>query len=328
MSTQTIEGAHVLKVMIFGGLGFVGSHLSDLLAQEDCSLVLVTRNMSKTSNIAHLKNRLDLELADVTDFDLVQHLILKHQPDVIFHLAGQLTSYESFEKPLYDVDVNSKSTIAMLEALRKLKRPSRFILGSTFWVVGRPTSLPVSESTPCYPRNVYAADRLASEHYCSIYHHVYDLDTVVMRFTNVFGPREQKDNARKAALNHLIYKGFKGEPITIYGKGDFYRDIIYVSDVVSAAHTIMEKGEAGQTYFVGTSTPTWFHQIGEWISEYTGAPIKYVDPPDYHRRVDVGNFLVDNTKLRSLVWNWKIPVKEGIKKTLDYYATTEGSGGA
>jgi len=267
-------------------------------------------------------NRVELEYGDVTDFNWLGETVLKHKPDVIFHLAGQLTSYESFEKPLYDVDANSKSTIAILEAVRKLKMPCRFILGSTFWVVGRSEGVPINEETPCHPLNIYAANRLASEHYCKIYNEVYDVDSLVMRLSNTFGIKEQYDNLRKAALNGLIYKGYKGQTIQIYNEGKFFRDYIYISDVVSAAETIMEKGKAGECYFAGSGVKTWFYEIGRWLEELTRGRVVYVKSPDYHKRINVGNIVVDNTKIRSLGWNWQVSVKEGIKKILEYYRET------
>jgi UDP-glucose 4-epimerase len=196
-------------------------------------------------------------------------------------------------------------------------------LGSTFWVVGRPSSLPINEETPCNPINIYAADRLASEHYCKIYNRVYNLDTLVIRLTNTFGPREQYDNPRKAALNYLLYKGFKGENVPIYEEGKFFRDYIYVSDIVSAAQAVMDKGKSGELYFAGTNTQTWFYEIGKWIEELTPGKVVYVKAPEYHKKVDVGNITIDNTKIKQLGWNWKVSVKEGLEKTLDYYREIE-----
>lgn len=307
------------RVLITGGLGFIGSNLGEHLVKKDYQIILISRSDSKLQNIASIMDKVKLEYGDATNFSWLREIILKHQPDVIFHLAGQLTSYESFEKPLYDIDVNSKSTIALLEAIRRLKKPCRFILGSTFWVVGRPKSLPINEETPCHPLNIYAADRLASEHYCKIYNIVYSLDTLVMRLTNTFGIKEQYDNPRKAALNYLIYRGYKGQPITIYDEGNFFRDYIYISDLVSAAETIMKKGEAGECYFVGTGVKTWFYEIGRWIEELTDGRVVYIESPNFHKRINVGNIVIDNAKVKSLGWDWKVSVKEGIQKTLKYY---------
>lgn len=307
------------NVLITGGLGFVGSNLAEDLVEKGYQVVLVSRSNRKLQNIASIVNKVKLEYGDVTDFNWLGETVLKHKPDVIFHFAGQLTSYESFEKPLYDVDVNSKSTIVLLEAVRKLKAPCRFILGSTLWVVGRSKGFPINEETPCHPLNIYVANRLASEHYCKIYNEVYDMDTLVMRLTNTFGIKEQYDNPKKAALNALIYKGYKGQTIPIYDEGKFFRDYIYISDIVSAAEIIMEKGKAGECYFAGTGVKTWFYEVSRWLEELTKGNVVYVKSPDYHKRINVGNIVVDNTKIRSLGWSWQVSVKDGIKKTLEYY---------
>ena len=314
-----------MKILVIGGMGFVGSHLSEEFVNTGHSVVIASRSKKKIQNIANIVDHVKIEYGDITDYKWLETIILKHKPDVIFHLAGQLTHYEAFENPLYDVDVNSKTTLVILETLRKMEKPCRFILGSTFWVVGKPKTLPINEETPCNPLNLYAADRLASEHYCRIYNRVYDLDALVMRLTNTFGPREQYNNPRKAALNYLLYKGFKGETVPIYDEGKFFRDYIYISDIVSAAKAIMEKGKSGEIYFVGTNTPTWFYDIGKWIEELTPGKVVYVESPEYHKKIDVGNIVVDNTKLKKLGWNWKVPVKEGLKKTLEYYQRLEKS---
>jgi UDP-glucose 4-epimerase len=300
-------------------MGFVGSHLSETLVTLGNDVVVVSRSERKIRNIASILDKVKIELGDITKFEWLETTILKHQPDVIFHLAGQLTHYESFEKPLYDIDVNSKTTITILETIRKMEKTCRLILGSTFWVVGKPKSLPMNEETPCDPLNIYAADRLASEHYCRIYNRVYDLDTVVMRLTNTFGPREQYDNPRKAALNFLLYKGFRGEEVPIYDEGKFFRDYIYISDIVSAAKALMEKGRSGELYFVGTNKSTWFYEIGEWIEKLTLGRVIYIKSPDYHKRIDIGNIVIDNTKIRQLGWNWRVSVREGLEKTLEFY---------
>lgn len=306
-------------ILITGGMGFLGSNLAESLVNQGHQVLLVTRSRRKWQNIEDFANKVQMDYGDVTDVDWIRDSVLRHQPDVIFHFAGQLTSYESFENPLYDVDVNNKSTLAILEALQQLKKPCRFILGSTLWVVGHPDKLPVNEETPCQPRNIYAVNRLASEHYCKIYNDVYGLDTVIMRLTNTFGIREQHDNPKKAALNYLLYQGYKGQDIPIYEAGQVFKDYIYISDAISAAKTIMEKGKAGELYFVGTGVKTWFYDIGRWIEELTPGKVVYVEPPDFHQRIDIGNIVVDNRKLLKLGWTWKVSVREGLERTLKYY---------
>ncbi len=148
---------------------------------------------------------------------------------------------------------------------------------------------------------------------------MYGLDTIVFRITNSFGPREQSETPTKNALNFLINKAFKGEEVTIYNQGQFFRDVIYISDVISALKTLMYKGKSGNLYWISSYTKTWFYEIGNWLEELTNAKIKYIDPPEYTKNVDVGNFLVDNSKLSSLGWKPDITVKEGIKKTIQFF---------
>jgi len=305
--------------MITGGFGFIGSHLCDELLKENHELTVITRNDSKKENVKHIIDKIKVEHADVTDFSLIEQIIEKQKPEIIFHLAGETSHKKSFENPLYDVDVNSKSTLCILEKIRKLNLECKFILGSTFIVIGKPTQLPIDEDTPTNPTTIYGANRLASENYCKIYHNVYGLDTVTFRITNSFGPREQYLTPTKNAINFLIYQAFKGEEVTIYHEGKFFRDLIYVSDVISALKTIMKNGKAGNLYWIASGQKTWFYQLGDWLHEFTHCKIKYSDPPQYTEKVDVGNFLVDNSKLKSLGWDVGVSIRDGIQKTLEYF---------
>ena len=304
--------------MITGGTGFVGSHLCDELLKDNHEIILLARNDNKKENIIQNLNKIRLEYVDITKFNDLEKSIEENKPDVIFHLAGETSHKKSFDNPLYDVDVNSKSTICILEKIKNLNLKCKFILGSTFIVIGKPTKLPINEETPCNPTTIYGTNRLASEIYCKIYHDVYNLDTNVFRITNSFGPREQTIPT-KNALNYLIYSAFKGEEVTIYQHGKFFRDIIFISDVISGLKTIFLKGKPGNLYWISSGKKTWFYELANWLEELCGAKIRYVDPPEYTKKVDVGNFLVDNSKLSSLGWSPKASVKEGIIETLKYF---------
>ena len=305
--------------MITGGSGFVGSHLCDELLKENHEIIILVRNDNKINNIAHILDKIRIEKIDTTDFKSLEESIEKNRPDIIFHLAGETSHKKSFENPLYDIETNSKSTLCILEKIKNLKLKCKFILGSTFIVVGKPSKLPVDEKTPCNPTTIYGANRLLSEHYCKIYHNVYGLDTISFRITNSFGPREQYLTPTKNAINFMIYKAFNGEDVTIYNKGNFFRDVIYISDVISGLKTIMYKGKSGELYWIASGKQTWFYELGKWLEETTATKVMYVDAPTYTEKVDVGNFVVDNSKLISLGWKPEIQVKDGIKDTLEYF---------
>jgi len=248
--------------MITGGMGFIGSHLSEELLIEKHNLVILTKSFFKKQNITNISKKIKVEKIDVTDFKKLGKSIQKNKPDVIIHLAGQTSHLQSFENPLKDIDSNAKSTLFILEEIRKKKLKCRFILGSTFVVIGRPQKLPVDEITPCWPTMIYGANRLASEHYCKIYHEVYGLDTLTFRITNSFGPREQVVST-KNAVNFLIHEAFLGKTVTIFKKGNFFRDIIYVSDVISGIKTIMKKGKSGELYWISSGKKIWFYELGK-----------------------------------------------------------------
>ena len=307
-----------MKIMITGGMGFIGSHLCEQLLIEKHDLVVLTKSFLKKHNIANISKKIKIEKIDVTDFKRLGQSIHKNKPNVIIHLAGQTSHSQSFEQPLNDIDSNAKSTLFILEEIRKSKLKCRFILGSTFIVIGRPQKLPVDEKTPCWPTTIYGINRLASEHYCKIYHAVYGLDTVIFRITNSFGPREQVIST-KNAVNFLIYEAFKGNIITIFKKGKFFRDLIYISDVISGIKTIMKKGKSGELYWISSGKKIWFYELAKLLEKLTNAKVKFVKTPNYTKKVDVGNFVVNNSKLRSLGWKPKMNLDEGIKKTLEYF---------
>ena len=307
-----------MKIIITGGSGFIGSNLANFLASQNHQIIIFIRNDNKIHNIISHSNII-VEYVDVTNYSDLSRLIQSHKPDVIFHLAGETSHKKSFEDPMYDIDINTKSTLQILEIIRKLNLKCRFILGSTFIVVGKPEELPVNEESRCNPTTIYGANRLASEHICKIYHDVYGLDTISFRITNCFGPREQFETPTKNALNYLIHQSFLGKNVTIYDDGKFFRDIIFIDDVISALSIILEFGKAGNLYWVSSGQKTWFYEIGELLNELTNTQIIYTESPEYTKKVDVGNFVVDNSKLRSLGWEPKTTIKDGIKKTLEYF---------
>ena len=307
-----------MKIIITGGLGFIGSHLCDLLAKQNHQIILISKSFSKKANITNTSKNVKIEKLDVTNYSKLGTFLEKIKPDVIVHLAGNTSHSASFEKPMSDIDVNAKSTLFILEKIRQVNKKCKFILGSTFIVIGKPKKLPVNENSTCNPTTIYGANRLLSEYYCNIYHEVYGLDTLTFRITNSFGPREQVIST-KNAVNFLIHEAFLGKTVTIFKKGNFFRDIIYVSDVISGIKTIMKKGKSGELYWISSGKKIWFYELGKILEKLTDAKVKFVKEPNYTKKVDVGNFVVDNSKLRALGWKPKINLNQGIKETLEYF---------
>ena len=307
-----------MRLLITGGLGFIGSHLVDSLSKKNYKIKILTKTLSKKDNIKNPSNNVQIEKIDLVNFKKLGQIIEKFKPDIIIHLAGNTSHSKSFEKPLEDIESNAKTTLFMLEKIRELGLSCKFVLGSTFIVIGKPKKLPVTENTPCNPTTIYGTNRLASEHYCKIYHDVYGINTMVFRVTNSFGPREQIIPS-KNAINYLIHNAFKGNTVTLYNRGKFFRDLIYVSDVVSGIKTIMNKGKSGELYWISSGKKIWFYELANLLGKLTNCKVKFVTTPRYAKKTDVGNFVVDNSKLRKLGWAPKTSVEIGIKKTLEFF---------
>ena len=310
-----------MKIIITGGLGFVGSHLAEKLCQKH-NVVIFTKSFSKINNVKNFKNKVKIEKIDVTNFSKFGSRIKKHKPDIIIHLAGITSHSASFDSPLLDVDSNAKSTLFILETIRKLNYKCKFILGSTFIVIGRPKKLPVNEDSICNPTTIYGTNRLASEYYCKIYHKMYGLDTRIFRITNAYGPREQII-PKKNAVNFLINQSFQGEKITIFNDGKFFRDLIYISDVISGIQTIIKKGKSGETYWISSSKKIWFYDLGKKLKKLTNSKLIFIKTPSYTKKMDVGNFVASNKKLKSLGWKPSVNINEGLKKTIEFFKLTE-----
>lgn len=306
-----------MRILITGGLGFIGSHLAQKFEKEGHQLIILTKSFTKKKNIQK-SPKIKIEKIDITNFKKLGQSIDKHKPQLIIHLAGQTSHSKSFENPIKDIDSNSKSTLFILEKIRNMKNPPSFILGSTFIVIGKPKKLPVNEETPCNPTTIYGTNRLSSEFFCKIYHNLYGLDTKIFRITNSFGPREQVI-PNKNAVNYLIHQAYKGEKITIFNEGNFFRDLIYISDVISGIYTIFKKGKSGELYWISSSKKTWFSEFGKLLEKSTSSKVEFIKTPKYTKKVDVGNFVVSNKKLKSLGWKPTVTINEGIKKTLEYF---------
>jgi len=307
-----------LKLLVTGGLGFIGSHLVEKLSNKNNEIIILTKTLSKKANLQNLSKNVKIKKINLTDFQKVGKIIEEFKPDAIIHLAGNTSHSKSFEKPLQDVDSNTKTTLFILEKIRELRLSCKFMLGSTFIVIGRPKKLPVNENTPCNPTTIYGTNRLASEHLCKIYHDVYGIKTNIFRITNSYGPREQVI-PNKNAVNFLIHQASKNKKVSIYNKGEFFRDLIFVDDVINGIVTILKKGKPGELYWISSAKKMWFKKFAEILQKITGCEISFPPTPGYTKKVDVGNFVVNNSKLKKLGWKPKVGINSGVRKTINYF---------
>jgi len=303
------------KVLITGGLGFIGSNIAKKCIELGYDVTILSKSKTKIKNIEDIKNKIKFVKKDINDINLE----VKNK-DYIFHCASTSDNYNIKDNPYKDININCNGTIALLEACKDNNKNAKIIYPSTFFVNGNLKDLPATPESPINPMGLYSATRLAGEFFCKTYNNVFGLYSVIARFTNVFGIKEQFDNKKKAGFNYLIKLAIKNKEIPLYNNGNFIRDYIYVSDVVDACMTIAEKGKNNNIYYVGRGEKTNFKNLIDIvIEEAKGGFIKSIIPPIFHKNVGITDFYCDNTLLKKLGWKPKVSLRDGIKKTIKYY---------
>ncbi len=308
------------KILITGGLGFVGSNLALRLLKEGANITLSDINTKNKYRLSPNEEEFIIKECDITNFNQVNELIDDY--DFVFHLAAQTSHTYSMKNPRIDTDINVKGVLNVLEAMKENIPDARLIYTSTKGVAGIPPSLPVTEETPTDPLDVYSANKLLAENYCKIYNHHYNLDFSILRLTNIFGPRQQISSPSLGILNFFIGQAMKDETITIYGKGNQLRDYNYVENAIDALLLCATKEEAkNETFYLGSNIGTKFKDMASTIVEVVGkGTIKFVPYPTAAKKIEIGDFIVDYTKLRkSLGWEPKISFKQGIEKSINFY---------
>lgn len=301
-----------MKVLITGGFGFIGSHLAEACEKAGHDVTIISRTLEDEWRLKGIKYKFLLEN--------VTHIGRKVKGfDWIFHLVGSTDNY-AIENgtPFRDIGANCKTTLGLLEACRKYNPKAKIVYTSTFFVNGQPEWLPVGPDHECKPLGLYGATKLCAEHFCRVYNNVYDLNVVVARLSNVYGPKEKGDK-QKAGFNYMIKQAVNGENLNVYSGGYFYRDYIYVTDVAKALLTLARKGNKEQVYYVGTGRYVLFKNLIDVVIENTGVEAHTIDPPEFHNKIGIKDFVCEVSPLKELGWSEKVMYKSGIKKTIKYY---------
>lgn len=311
------------KTLIIGGLGFIGSHVAEECLNKGHRVTIMSRSMTKIDNVKPFADQVELIIKDLAD---IGNEVAGF--DLIFDLSGSVaTNSKSLieSDPTIDIKMNCINSIHLLEAVKKYNPKCRLIFASTFFVNGQPESLPVDINSPCKPLELYGATKLAAEHFYRIYNNVFSINNSVVRFTNVFGVNERSVGSQKAGFNFMIQQACLGRPLKLYDNGDFYRDYIYVSDAAKACLTVAEKGNNNRIYYIGRGEFVKFKELVDLVVKHTGVKVNPIDPPDFHKRVGIKDFVCDNSPLKELGWQPEISLDEGVKRTIDYYKSIEGN---
>ena len=314
-----------VKVLITGGLGFVGSNLAIRCLSLGADVTIFTNNFNTIYNIKEIKDQVSIIKGDVTKYDDIK--VAVKDRDIIFHLAGQTSHITSMENPILDINVNLKGTMNVLENCRKYNDKAKIIFSGTVTELGRATKLPIREGMKDNPLSVYETDKLICEKYLNIYHKAYGLYTTTLRFATLFGERQQLNNPRFGITTYFIGRILKGDEITIYGDGKFIRDYVYISNVVDALILSAQNQNAnGEVFLLGTGRKIYFvdmvKEVIKAIEEimHIKGSYRFVEFPKTHKKIDVGDTLVDNSKLKyKLGWEPRVSFEEGIRRTVLFY---------
>ncbi|MCU7513957.1 MAG: NAD-dependent epimerase/dehydratase family protein [Ignavibacteria bacterium] len=312
------------KVLITGGLGFVGSNLAIRLTSMGATVTIVDSLIPEYGgnlrNIEEVRNQVTINISDVRDEHSMKYLI-KDQ-DFLFNLAGQTSHVDSMVNPYPDLEINARAQLSILEACRKYNDKIKLVYASTRQIYGKPQYLPVDERHPLYPVDINGINKMAGEWYHLIYNNVYGIRSTVLRLTNTYGPRMRVKDARQTFLGIWIKNLIDEKPILVFGDGKQIRDFNYVDDVIDALIFCAESEDAnGEIYNLGADDPISLKDAAELLVGINkSGTYKFVEFPSDRKVIDIGDYYSDYRKIKArLAWKPKILLEEGLRKTLEYY---------
>ncbi|MEW6087296.1 MAG: SDR family oxidoreductase [bacterium] len=302
------------KILVTGGAGFIGSNLADRLIEEGYEVVVID-NLS-TGFRKNINKKAKFYKVDIRNKKKIDEMFAKEKPDFVSHHAAQMDVRKSLENPLYDADVNISGSLNILENCRKYNVKKIIYISTGGAVYGEPEYLPADEKHPINPISHYGVSKHTVEHYLFLYNYIYGLNFTVLRYPNVYGPRQNPHG--EAGVNAIfIEKMLKGEVPVIYGDGEQLRDYIYVGDIIEANVLALSRGDKG-FYNIGAGRGISVNQIYALLQKI----INFAEKAVYAKaRLGEINRIFIDSKLagRELGWYPRVSFEEGLKKTVDWF---------
>jgi UDP-glucose 4-epimerase len=309
--------------LVTGGLGFIGSNLARKLREQGAGVSvvdsLVPTHGGNRFNL-HGVEGVDLLVADIGDASSVAPLL--ERADVVFNLAGQVSHVDSMGDPLTDLQNNVTAHLMFLELCRKLTVRARIVYTSTRQIYGKPRYLPVDEKHPVMSVDVNGICQSGCEQFHLLYGRVHSLDVVILRLTNVFGPRQRIRDDRQCFMAAFSRQAIQQQPIKVFGDGRQRRDCLYVDDAVSALITAAGTEAArNEIINIGNTDVMSLEDIaGEFVRLSPSSTVEKVPWPRDREIIDIGDYYGDYSKAaRILGWKPGVSISEGIGSTLEFY---------
>ena len=312
------------KILITGGLGFIGSNLARKLVSLNAKVTIVD-NLNplyggNLFNINDIREKVSIHICDVRDVSIMEDLL--KETDYLFNLAGQISHIDSMIDPKTDLEINTVAQLSILEACRKVNPKIKIVFASTRQLYGKPEYLPVDEKHPIRPVDVNGINKLAGEWYHQLYNNVYGIRACSLRLTNTFGPGMRVKDARQTFLGIWIRLLLEKNPIKIFGDGLQLRDFNYVDDCVEAflLSGISEKTN-GKVYNLGSDRVIGLKELAKkMLSLGFEGSYELVSFPEDRKAIDIGDYYSDFSLITSeLRWLPKTSLEDGLKKTIEYY---------
>jgi UDP-glucose 4-epimerase len=312
------------KVLVTGGLGFVGSNLAIRLCGLGADVLIVDNMLPRQGgnmfNIDPVKDKVKINISDIRNSTSMNHLV--KGMDYVYHIAGQVNHVDSVKEPLNDLSINVEGTLVLMQALRLNNPEAKVIFTGTRGEYGSSLSLPVSENHAINPIGIYAITNFAAERIVLTYNNLHKVRSLCLRITNTFGPRHQMAHDEYGVFNWFIRKAMDNEVIPIFGDGRILRDYLYIDDLVDSLILIAANDKAyGDVYNVGSGKPLSFIDLANKIIEVAGmGRVDYTEFTSERKALEPGDYFADITKITNAIsWMPKTSLEEGIKKTIDFY---------
>ena len=312
------------KVLVTGGLGFIGSNLARRLVELGSQVTLVDSLIPEyggnRANIAGIEDRVTVNISDVRDEHSLPSLI--RGQDLVFNLAGQTSHVDSLHDPYTDLEINCRAQLSILETVRHENPAAKVVFASTRQLYGRPQYLPVDERHPLAPVDPNGVNKAAGERYHLVYGEIYGLRCSVLRLTNTYGPRMRVKDDRQTFLGTWLRLAAERDELLVFGEGSQRRDFTYVDDAVDAFLLAGWSAEAdGEVFNVGGDPPVSLGELAELLVEVAGGGSWQLVPfPEERRAIDIGDYFADDSKIRErLGWEPKVGLREGLERSLAFY---------
>lgn len=312
------------RVLITGGLGFIGSNLARTLIAQGANVTLVDSLIPQYGgnlfNIRDILDKVSVNICDVRDSFAMTYLL--QNQDYLFNLAGQTSHVDSMADPHTDLDINAKAQLSILEICRKVNPSIKIVFTSTRQLYGRPDYLPVDEKHPLRPVDVNGINKLAGEWYHILYSNLYDIRACALRLTNTYGPGMRIKDARQTFLGIWIRLLLEGKTIRVFGDGLQLRDFNYIDDCVTALLLAGANEKTnGKVYNLGSIEIVTLKMLAEMMIELGhGGTFELCPFPPERKAIDIGDYYSDFSLItRDLSWKPKIELKEGLNRTIQYY---------